>query len=295
MRFILLYALVGVLISFRAYADVTVFTYRSPESAADARYNYDNALLKLALDKTVDEYGPYELRPSPAMNFSRALHTLESGELPNFVMKNSFNKHDAARLDYIPVPLDRGIVGYRVFFVPDEKKQQIADIMTMDELKKLKVVQGRGWFDVDILEAAGFDVDVLANYESLFQYIAAGRADLFPRGANELLSEYESYKSIEGLAYDEALVLYYPLPRFFFVSKFNTEARNRITLGLEKAWEDGSFKALWESKYRKNIDFLKLRDRRIFTIENEDAKILGEGYKKYIYDPFHKISEPDKE
>ena len=262
-----------------------VFTYRSPEHEGDTRYEYDHALLELALDETVDEYGTYKLEPSPVMNFARAIHMAEIGAFPNLILKLSYEEKFKDILDFVPIPVDRGIVGYRVFFVSKDNKEKLAQINTLEELKKLTIVQGSGWSDVALLEAAGFKVDALPSYENIFPYVAKGRADIFPRGANELLGEYESYKNVEGLDYDKNLALYYPLPRFFYTTKGNDKAVERIKLGLKKALQDGSFVKLWEDKYRESIDFLDLKDRKIFRIENANLGGLDKEYEKYMYDP----------
>lgn len=269
-----------------AHAEM-IFTYRSPEHEGDTRYHYDNSLLKLALDLTVEEFGPYKLEPSPVMNFTRAIKMAESGAYPNFMLKLSYEERLKDTLDFVPVDIDRGIVGYRVFFVSQKNKEKIAGITTHEELKKLKIIQGQGWSDVPLLRAAGFDnVIELASYESLFPYVAEGRADILPRGANELMGEYNAHKNIEGLTYDEKLILYYPLPRFFYTTKGNDAAIARVNLGLQKAMKDGSFLKLWKKEYQTSIDFLKMKDRKIFKIPNSNLGGLGDDdYEKYSYDP----------
>ena len=77
---------------------VTVFTYRAPESKVDHRYEYDNDLLRLALENTVETDGPYQLVPSPVMNYARAHSYLELNSLPNLILK----------LSYAPVLEDKG-------------------------------------------------------------------------------------------------------------------------------------------------------------------------------------------
>lgn len=268
----------------------TVFTYRAPEDDLDTRFEYDNALLKLALDKTVDEYGPYTLQPSPVMNFKRAINFVEKNTLPNFFIKQSYTDTLAESIHFVHVPVDRGIVGYRAFFISKKNKYKLEQIQTLDDLKKLTIVQGTGWTDVEILRNAGFDVVTLDNYDSIFSFVAKGRADLFPRGANELLGEYESFKNsrplhTEDLEYDHKFMLYYPLPRFFVTSKENKKQAERVKRGLEIAWQDGSFAALWEEQYGQYVRELNIKDRTIFKIENTLIKNLDSSYEKYIFDP----------
>ena len=75
MRYLILLPslLLGLLICLPAWAAELVLTLRAPETAADQRQIYDNAVLRLALDKTRASHGPYRLRQSPPMNKQRAL------------------------------------------------------------------------------------------------------------------------------------------------------------------------------------------------------------------------------
>jgi len=292
--FLSILPIAGVVLQAQAQEEVantpTVFTYRAPESELDIRYEYDNTLFKLALDKTVDEYGPYVLKASPAMNFKRAIYYVEKNKLPNFFIKQSYTDELAEKMHFVPVPVDRGIVGYRVFFVSKLNQYKLATVKTLDDLRALSIVQGAGWTDIEILEKNGFEVLTLDRYEDLFSFVAKGRADLFLRGANELLGEYQSYKNSEplhqeNLEYDDKFVLYYPLPRFFFTSKGNTKAAERVRRGLEIAWKDGSFQKLWEERYGKYLRELKIKERTIFEIENNLIHNLDESYKQYLFEP----------
>ncbi|MDZ7939284.1 MAG: hypothetical protein U5M53_13820, partial [Rhodoferax sp.] len=69
-----------------------VFTYRPGESSKDLRYEYDTAVLRLALEKTVAKYGAYQLVPSPSMTFLRAFESLSRNIYPNFFVKLSYEQ-----------------------------------------------------------------------------------------------------------------------------------------------------------------------------------------------------------
>jgi len=263
----------------------TVFTYRSAESELDRRYDYEQDLLELALEKTVDEYGPYEMVPSPKMNFTRAYEALKSGNLENPMFKTSVTDEFAREYDYVSFPVDLGIVGYRVCFTHPDVKEELAGIETLAELKEYTIGQGSGWVDVQILEHAGFQVQTVSNYESLFKMVTAKRFDLFPRGANEVMQEYPSRKEMENLVIDDNICIFYPMPRFFFTTKGNTEAVERVETGIKIAYEDGSFRELWNRYYLDNIKAVNLNDRKIFTIENPFIKTVDPSYKEYLYDP----------
>jgi len=265
----------------------TIFTYRAKESESDTRYEYDKRLLDLALQKTEEKYGPYKLVPSAAgSNTKRAQIDAEAGRYENFFFKQSVTPALLEKFGHVPFPIDRGIVGYRVAFVSEETKQKLKSVKTLDELKQLVFLQGVGWNDADILKSHGFNVMLSGYYESMFKMIAYNRADMFIRGANELLAEWEAHKDIENLRYDETIVIHYPMPRFFFTTKTNTEAIKRVQEGIMAAYSDGSLIALWEQEYQASIDFSALKNRKVFELDNPFIQNLDKSFIQYNYDPF---------
>ncbi|MBN2686178.1 MAG: hypothetical protein JXR40_12930 [Pontiellaceae bacterium] len=278
----------------------TTFTCVAGETENDPRSAYEKALLKLALDKTVEKYGPYTLGQSKlGSNQKRNEQDAIDNVYPNLFVKLSYSERLTEELAYIPIPADRGIVGYRVCFTSEKIKQELSEVETLEQLKEFKMLQGIGWSDVEILKAAGFRVITGTNYKGMFKMVAVNRVDLFPRGANELLGEWELNKNVAGLTYDESVALYYPLPRFFFTNKKNTEALKRVQEGLEMAFKDGSFQKLWEQYYQDSVDMIALDKRKIFRIKNPDVANLDTAYEKYNYDPEaekeeHEETEPEE-
>lgn len=271
----------------RSDQPVSVFTYRAPESDSDHRYDYDTAALRLALEKTRRQYGPYRLEPSPAMTFPRAISAVSRNEYPNFFVKLSYEEEHVVQRNMIfaKFPVDLGIVGYRVCFTSTQSKEKAKAAKSLDDLKKLSIGQGRGWADVEILRHNGFQVIEASNYENLFRMVANQRFDLFCRGTNELLDEYEAHRDIDNLTYDETFSIAYPLPRFFFTHQSNSKAAERITDGLLAAFRDGSLQALWRKNYWNSINFVRLDKRRIYWIENPLLKGLDFNYRQYYFNP----------
>ena len=264
----------------------TVFTYVVGESENDPRYLYDQALLRLALDKTVPKYGEYKMVPARAgANIKRNEQDAVDDAYENFFTKLSYTPALAEKLAYVAIPADRGIVGYRVCFTSEKVKALLKDVETVEQLKEFSMLQGIGWADVEILKAAGFKVKTGTYYNGMFRMVAAGRVDLFPRGANELLDEWNANKDVKGLTYDESLAVYYPMPRFFFTNKKNQEAAKRVKDGLDLAFEDGSFQALWEKNYAESIKMVALDKRKIFRVGNPSLGGLDTAYEKYNYKP----------
>lgn len=268
-----------------AEAAPMVVTYRAAESVTDRRYDYDTAVLRLALEKTRAKWGDYRLQPSPRMNFSRALKMLHDGTLENPMFKLSASDSLCRRLECAPFPVDLGIVGYRMFFVSPKVDEELTGVRDVDDLKEFSFGQGVGWLDVDILRAAGFRVLGFSSYEALFRLVALGRFDLLSRGVNEVEQEYHAHSGIRGLTLNRTLGLKYPLPRFFFSDKEGVEAAQRVHEGLVMAYEDGSLKRLWDREYRSSLEFAGFGHMRFLAIDNPLVKGLSYDYEKYFVSP----------
>ena len=105
----------------------TVFTYQSKESPSDTRREYAKELLRLALEATLEKYGPYKFVPSGQMNSARSLMEAKFGNKENYFVRSSVSKELIEEMGYVPFPIDRGGVGYRVFagdYLPNFKSMQ---------------------------------------------------------------------------------------------------------------------------------------------------------------------------
>jgi hypothetical protein len=73
----------------------TIFT-PNPDAYVSATQSYEASVLKLALDKTITEYGPYEPRAAPQNNVTRVFKVLEPMHFPiilkaSVTTKNTMN------------------------------------------------------------------------------------------------------------------------------------------------------------------------------------------------------------
>jgi hypothetical protein len=231
---------------------------------------YELGLLQAVLEKTVDQYGPYTIEASKTMyNPQRAEIELKEGKEVNVdwfaatqvTMKEAF----------IPIafPLMKGVLGYRIFLIHKKDKEKFAKIKTLDELKQLSVGQGLGWGDVPIFRHNGFTVVTGKDYDSLFEMLVVGRFDFFSRGIGEALPEYNLRKDrLPDLWIEETILLYYPYPIYYFVNRQHPKLAERIKRGLYRMLEDGSFEKFFWEYHRKIIDQARVKERKLFTIEN---------------------------
>ncbi len=264
-----------------------VVTYDNGETTEDPRIDYELALLTLALEKTTEEFGPYQLQPSPhSMNYHRALVALKSNQYENFIRSFAYRKIRTEDQDliYIDFPIDLGLLGYRICFVSKPSKNAVAKAKNLEELKQFTHGQGVKWVDASILKKHGFKVIESATYEGLFQMININRIDLFCRGIGELQKEYALHRDLKNLEVDESFAFHYPFPLYFMTHKGNLLLRYRVEIGLKAAFEDGSLRKLWKKHFQDSIELAKLNQRKIYSLKNHTLDELPDNYSQYFID-----------
>ena len=265
----------------------TRFTLITGEPQQDVRMNYYRAAMRLALEKTRPDYGDYELLDAIRMNKARMRLEVQTPDKNALFIVDSWPQEiPQPGVSLVPFPIDLGVLGYRVCFVGSARAQALAGVHTLSQLQQFTQGVGTGWRDADILRYNGFRVHEVSNYESLFRLVARGRVDLFCRGANEILTEWERHHpALPELAVDRHLTLFYPLIHAFYSHATYGKERERLWLGLQLAWEDGSLKRLWRQHFQPSLAFTRLASRQMFSLANPLLPGSGADYKAYLYDP----------
>lgn len=251
-----------------AKVEATKVIHPADEEKGDPRFNDVKEILRLALEKTVVEFGPFELLASSQhTNGLRYLNNLANGSDLNVVWSST--TEDKER-NYLPIriPLRKGLLGYRLLLVHKDKQALLKDVKNLEDLKKFTVGQGVGWDDVKLYETNGIAV-VEAKYSNLFRMLSYKRFDFFPRGINEIFTELDKESAQNpDLVIDENLLIHYPWPYYFFVSKSNPQLQKRLELGLRKMIKDGSFDAIFWKYNGRAIEAVNFKKRRIIHMKN---------------------------
>jgi hypothetical protein len=252
-------------------AGAMTFTYNAPESVLDARYAYHWEILRTALDKTAAKWGPYKMVAAETMTELRQTEELmrASGKLS--VMYLDAGPEFEERLIPVRIPVDRGLVSYRIFLIHKDNKDLLKNVRNLSDLRRFSIGQGLGWGDVEILQASGLKVVTGSSYEGLFEMLANKRFDLFSRGAVEILQEYEDRKAaLPDLAIEQRLLLYYPLPMYFWFPKTDEGKRmaERSREGMLRMIEDGTYEEIFQKYQGSKIEKLHLQDRLMIKIPN---------------------------
>ena len=233
-------------------------------------FAYQYELLDAALQRSVSKYGPYKEEPYlETMSAGRDQIEGPRGELINLLIANVGIAALDDGMSHVPVPLDRGLLGTRISFIRADKQADLAKVKTLEDLRRFNLGQGEGWGDVKILQHNGLTVETAPDYLSLLDMLEKGRFVLFPRGATELMAEFQTYRGEHpDLAIDQSLVIRYPNPQYFYVAKNAPRLAERIEFGLKAMLTDGSFDAIYNKHYAAALAELKLDQRTVIEIEN---------------------------
>ncbi len=252
----------------------------------DRRTEYLLGVLKLALDKSDHSYRLREY--SPKMTQSRKIWSLIAGNIS--VIWYASNYEMEKKIDPIKIPIYGGLMGYRIFIIHKDTQAMLSSVTDLESLRSFTMGQGIGWDDAIILKEAGFTVNI-APYNNLFIMVSRKRFDLMPRAPMEAYVEVEHRQAdFPSLRVEKNIGIHYPKAVFMYVRKGNSQLKKIISLGLEKAYEDGSF-----NQFFRNHPFVKsalqkanIKKRHWFELNNpffskEDEKQLQRYFDKVSF------------
>ena len=237
-----------------------------PFSNKDQRSVYAKELLTLALSKTQGQYGETLIKYTQVMNEERAKSLMVKenyGDIINGATRESWEQE----LIPIKIPILKGLMGMRVFLINKEQQPTFAKITSLDELKKLHLGSGHIWAITKRFKQNGFTVITSSHYASLFKMLAKNRFDFFPRGVNEILSEYK-FNNVEfpRLHIEETILLKVNLPTYFFVNPKKPILAKRILTGLTMMVSDGSFDNVFNKHFGQELSMLNIDKRKVLEI-----------------------------
>lgn len=252
-------------------AEMTV-VYPRHENGTTNHSDFYFEVLRGALERTRTDYGPYTLRYSEqGMNPSRAAAELAVGNGLIHVDVRSWTAERAAQLHPVPIPVDRGLIGYRLLLIRAADQPKFDSVRTLDDLKRFSFGLLTPWSDVRIFERNGLRVVRGTSYEGLFRMLNADRFDAFSRDIDEIQFEFDLKSSeLPKLSIERTLLLRYPSARYFFVSKTlaGLKLGARIEAGLGEMMRDGSFEELFRKHKSTQLDKLNIRNRRVIQLVN---------------------------
>jgi ABC-type amino acid transport substrate-binding protein len=241
--------------------------YPRHQAFDDPQQAYVTAVLQLALARSGQDYA---LRSSTLrMVQARAIHEIATDTGTVDIVWAATSRARELQLLPVRIPIDRGLIGWRLALLHARQPQLLRQARKVADLAPLTAGQMRDWPDTAILQANGLRVDTSSTYEGLFQQLAAGRIDYFPRSVIEAQSELASHARLP-LALDPHLVIRYPAALYFFVGRHRPALARHIAAGLEKMLADGSFRQLFQRHFGRLAQQLHLSRRHVLDLSNQD-------------------------
>ncbi|AWB66149.1 hypothetical protein C2869_06720 [Saccharobesus litoralis] len=177
--------------------------------------------------------------------------------------------HWEAQLLTVRVPLLKGLMGYRVFFIHKDTQDYFTKIDNLKRLKLIRLGSGRGWSFSNLYQQQHFKVVLGEDTSALIKMLNKGRLDYFPRGIVEVKEELARFKPhYANLTIEESLVTYTPMPVYFFINPNNPELAKRLRRGLQNIIDNGEYEQKFAQYFAKSIKQLNVKQRRLLTIPN---------------------------
>lgn len=167
----------------------------------------------------------------------------------------------------VPIPLVKGLYGWRVPLLAKEKSGIFDTIHTLAEFKSKVPGQLLHWSDAKILKANNIKVATGVNFLGLFGMLAKQRFDCFPRSVLEVESEYQEHKDL-GIIIAPDVMLHYPTAYIFYVNNDSISLAKDIQEGLNRAIADGKMDKLFSQYFGDAVEKIRQQNRRTFLLDN---------------------------
>lgn len=241
-----------------------VYTYPVPESFNDSRQQYPIHLLEYCAAKS---NGEWQVQQSKLhMQQGRAIKQLQSAQGIDIIWTVTTLFREEG-LQPIRVPIDRGLLGWRLLMINPAQEARFNAINQASELQALTAGQGHDWPDTSILRFNNYKVLGNASYEGLFDMVNLQHIDYFPRGVSEIFVEIDARKN-KQLTFASGLALNYPTALYFFVNPQDALLKTRLTDCLTEAADSGTLKKMFYEHYGNDIAKADLKHKIIFTLAN---------------------------
>lgn len=235
-------------------------------STADPQLPYVRRLVLLALERAGVK-GDVQLM-NLEMYQGRSLMELARGNSTIDVMWTVTDRErESSGVLPVRIPIDRGLMGWRVLLVRRGDLARWARLRSLEELRQRIAGQGHDWPDTAILRANGLQVSTSSGYDALFRMLASGRFDYFPRAVFEVDAELADNRHPD-LAVVPNLMLHYPAAAYLFVSPRRPELAELLRIGLEKAVADGGLQQLHRAHFGALIRAHAVSRDRVLRLQN---------------------------
>ena len=221
---------------------------------------YPAELLALILSKSNITLVANEVANIPSQ--SRAIRLLgEKNGIDVFwgATSTEWEKHAKAIL----IPIDKGLLGYRIPVVHVSNKDLFAEVTHSRELLPFVFGLREDWPDAAIFKRNELDTLMFGAGAEPIAMLHSGRIDALPNDIFDIAKNHG-----EGIIHEPHIAIRYPSAVYFFVAKNNQALHTLLQDGLLAAIADGSFDRLFFKYFAATIAQADLKNRRIIELTN---------------------------
>ena len=199
---------------------------------------------------------------------------------------------EQGKLRMVPIPLDRGLLGWRISLLLSAQRDKLAQVHSISDLAHFSMGQNVGWMDVEIYRTAGIPTKEIKHWSNgeFAEQMEAGFLDLFPLGLEETLNYFLPHfqQHYPQLTVDPYILVRYPWFRFVWVAPGpETDALYQaLQTGFDRIVANSQFLRVW-SKHRHPPEARFFRERTIIDIANPfyDHSLVPPRYRHLLFQP----------
>lgn len=161
-------------------------------------------------------------------------------------------------------------MGYRILLIRAENQTRFSAISTLEELRYLPMGFGKRW-EGHVYKYNGFTVAETTNVEMMLKMLAGKRYAFIPLSVIEIEDSYEiGGVKVDALVPEKTLLIYMPLPVYFYVSPTEPVLAERLTKGLRALKASGEIDNIFAEHFSNRLQRLNLSQRKIIELGNPD-------------------------
>ncbi len=245
--------------------------------------NYFEDILRAAMKATVAKDGEYSLKPYiENVPSERIVHEAIRGEIINVSWGPAIQQLTDLELQTIPIPILNGLGGIRLMIINKGEQEKFAHIHDLNSLKSIKIGQHRGWIDANLIENNGVPVVRAERFAYLVSMLDNGRFDALTLGSNHILdslADINGWEDEERFEIEDNLIVYYPLPFFFYVNQDEKDLAKRLERGLKLLKTNGQMDTIFNQHFGDLVERLNIKKRTAIILNNP---YISEQYKSNL-------------
>ena len=236
-----------------------------------SRQQYEREVLEAALNATVASYGQWQLQEDltdyPLAEDEASVFRIKGFDIFGTVAGNAKLANEKKTL--IPLPLMKGLLGYRILIIRAEDKEKFSAIASAHQLQKLRMGIPSTWADAELFRHNGYRVEEKGSFDDLFERLQNNEFDYVTFGANEVTGVFSERAAASGkLIIESSIVVFYPFPLVFYVNPDNEILAERVARGLQAISNNGVLDGIFNRYFDADLTAVDLPSRTMISLKN---------------------------